>query len=342
MASAPSILVPESEMQHPQTPPRETAVKSPRTPNTRDIDPQPLSETAPVRSHAPRKRKRRDWRAVALDNDETTGNWGRASLMYRLWKKMTGCQPPVADFVSEYLAKGGARPGCKELLRELAQLRAEGSLDEVVIFTGASDFDGWVSFLKQCLEAYAGTPGLFGRVISSTPNSPRRGGRIIKDLSLVSPDAESVVLVDDKPEFAWKGYVIGVAEYKAHVPVQALVKKLHAASVKAGTDSKKVASYLLRVLKRDFDMFPRDPRDFSSDRWLHQVTLVVRNMFVKTESVECQACSSCCDADGQLPVFEKYLYGDAFKRRKAAHCTECDMSTKSAHVTCDSANVLAG
>ena len=69
------------------------------------------------------KRRKRPWRAVALDNDETTGSWGRASLLYRLWVNVVGRKPSVDDFVDHYLAYGGARPGLANLLRELDQLK---------------------------------------------------------------------------------------------------------------------------------------------------------------------------------------------------------------------------
>ena len=226
------------------------------------------------------KRRKRPWRAVALDNDETTGSWGRASLLYRLWVNVVGRKPSVDDFVDHYLAYGGARPGLANLLRELDQLKQNGSIDEVVMFTSASDKDGWVSFLKECLERFGHTPGLFGRVLSMQGNSARAAnGRMLKDLSLVSPDPFHVVLVDDKPEYAWKGYVIGVPEYSANVPINKLVAKLV-----QHVPSQERRSEVSFVLRRDHEIHPPSTQDFSEDDYLQRILPALKNVFVKNKS----------------------------------------------------------
>lgn len=96
-----------------------------------------------------------------------------------------------------------------------------GRLDEVGIFTSASNSQGWVTFLQRCMEEYASTEGLF-QCCFTREDSPLamtdNGMRTVKDLSQVSPDAEQVVLIDDKPHFALNGYVIGVPEYSQDVP----------------------------------------------------------------------------------------------------------------------------
>ena len=202
-------------------------------PITTISEPRPiLRQATPNKpSGTPRKRSRVErepaWRAVALDNDETLGSWGQASLMYVLWRKVLGQQPRVKDFVDHYLALGGARPGTMKLLGELNRMKKAGKIDEVVMYTGASNHDGWVSFVKECLEEYAGTPGLFGRVISREVSSPAaQDGRMWKDLSIVSPHPEQVFLVDDKPEYCLNGQVIGVPEYRKVVSMTKLTEIL--------------------------------------------------------------------------------------------------------------------
>ena len=103
---------------------------------------------------------------------------------------------------------------------------------------------------------------------------------MIKDLSLVSPDAEHVVLLDDRPEYAWNGDVMGVPEYRAHVRLKSMVEKLFEhVTVNEGKDAQHLTRELLRVLKRDFDTHPRDPRDFSGDHWMHLVAPAIRKLF---------------------------------------------------------------
>jgi len=225
------------------------------------------------------KRRKRPWRAVALDNDETTGSWGRASLLYRLWVNVVGRKPDASQFVDHYLAHGGARPGLAKMLQELALLKQNCLIDEVVMFTSASNKDGWVSFLKECLEMYADTPGLFGRVLSMQDDSIRASnGRMLKDLSLISPDPFDVVLIDDKPEYAWKGYVVGVPEYCANVPIDRLVAQL--ANEVPSLDSRSEIAY---VLKRDNEMHPPSTVDYSADKWLARVLPAVKRLFTKSK-----------------------------------------------------------
>merc|ERR1711959_351071 len=153
-------------------------------------------------------RRRLPWRAVVLDLDETTGSWGLASLAYKMFLRFAGQMPPTQLFVRHYLAVGGARPWLKEFLQTLEHWKRSGRIDEVAIFTAASNAQGWVNFLGRCMEEYAGTNQLFGRYYaredSPLASSPT-GVRTVKDLSLISEDEESVVLLDDKPEFALNG-----------------------------------------------------------------------------------------------------------------------------------------
>eukprot|EP00656_Telonema_subtile_P021488 TRINITY_DN2252_c0_g1_i4.p1 TRINITY_DN2252_c0_g1~~TRINITY_DN2252_c0_g1_i4.p1 ORF type:complete len:302 (+),score=73.06 TRINITY_DN2252_c0_g1_i4:83-988(+) len=245
-------------------------------------------ETNMYSSPEPVKRPRRPWRAVALDNDETTGCWGAASVLYMLWLHLLGRKPSVTEFVDKYLARGGARPGVIKLMRELATLVAHDQLDEVVMFTAASNQEGWVSFLKECLEQYAGTPGLFGRVLSRediTAVAP--DGRMLKDLSLVSPDAEYVVLLDDKPQYAWKGFVIGVPEYRTKVPVDLLTHLLGQELAGSGDSTAQEQSSPDQIAKIqaviELEQQARgEATDSEEDVWLDQALHVIRGLFVRT------------------------------------------------------------
>ena len=167
-------------------------------------------------------------RVVALDNDETLASWRQGSILYSLWLELAGHAPSTKQFVEFYLKKGGARPGTRALLQTLAKRLKGGSIDQVALYTGASNQGNWVIFVKDCLELYADTPGVFSRVICREPDSLCQKGRLLKDLRKLSPDPARVVLVDDKPQYAGGGMVIGVTEFQATVDIEQLVKQLRA------------------------------------------------------------------------------------------------------------------
>lgn len=190
------------------------------------LGPMPGSPISPSNKRGHSKKKHR---AVVLDLDETTGAWGAGSVAFKMFHKFASKAPPIDMFVRHYLECGGARPWLKELLKTLEEWKRIDRIDEVAIFTAASNSNGWVTFLQECMELYAQTPGLFETCIARDENSPlavlESGGvRTVKDLSLVSPDAEHVVLIDDKPEYALNGYVIGVSEYTQDVCITGLME----------------------------------------------------------------------------------------------------------------------
>ena len=147
-------------------------------------------------------------RAVVFDLDETTGAWSLMNLAFQVYLRFKGEVPSTEMFVHHYLKRRGARPFLKSILKKMEEWKRIGRIDEVAIFTSTWNRDGWVTFLQECMELYAETPGLFKTCITCNKDSTltfdeKSGGfRTMKDLSLVSPDAEQVVLIDDKPENA--------------------------------------------------------------------------------------------------------------------------------------------
>lgn len=167
-------------------------------------------------------------RCLVLDNDETTGAYQLGSLLFSMYMSLCASTPPQQLFIEEYLQRGGLRPGVVHLLRSAAALKQAGRLDHIVIFTAASNRNGWVTFLRSCLERLAGlAPGTISRVITMEHCAKRNPhGRIVKDLRLVCTDTTNVVMVDDKPEYVQHGRVIRVAEYTQHTPIDALVETM--------------------------------------------------------------------------------------------------------------------
>ena len=228
-------------------------------------------------------------RAVVLDLDETAGHWAVGSLAYRIFLKFAGKIPPTEIFVRHYLECGGARPGLRELLKTLEEWKQIGRIDEVAIFTAATNINGWVTFLQECIEMYAGTPGLFQSCITRE-NSPiattKAGGmRTIKDLSLVSPDAKQVVLIDDKPDYAINGYVIGVPEYTQDVCITALKKWMK-------TEIPTHANRIEATFAADHANYPPNDFDFSCDNALWNAGRVLGTVFPSAPTIPVPAMGS--------------------------------------------------
>ncbi len=236
----------------------------------------------PVDAHKPRKRTRTNHstthtRCVALDLDETTGSWGLGSLAYQVWIAL-GQRPEslVRPFVEHYMAAGGARPYLRELLRELQEWQRQGRIDKVAIFTSASNLNGWVDFLKRCMEEYAQTPGLFGQCLAreqSLQAARTSGGvRTVKDLSLLSSDANQVVLLDDKPRYAINGYVIGVPEYDQSVNAADLVQWMKARLPEH-------AEQIDTTFEKDSINHPPSPINYSGDGALNGCIQILGQIF---------------------------------------------------------------
>ena len=168
-------------------------------------------------------------RVVVCDLDETTGAWGAGSLAFKMFHKFAGKAPPTDKFVHHYLECGGARPWLKYLLQTLQEWKRIGRIDEVAIFTAANNSNGWVTFLRECMELYAQTPGLFGRCFARPPRpvgiaGPNGEIRMWKDLSCFSPNPKSVVLIDDQPWAGDNGITMGVPVYNPDVCITGLME----------------------------------------------------------------------------------------------------------------------
>jgi len=210
---------------------------------------------------------------IALDLDETLGHWGLASFAYNSFRDYTeGELPPLEPFLEHHLSKGGARPHLIQLLRQLRDWKLGGQLKEVVVFTSASNAEGWVTFLIRCMERFADTQGLFGRCfvregspeVDQSQEGVMNRTRTRKDLSRVCTDPEMVWLVDDKPQYAYNGRVLAVPEYVQHVPSEGLEEAI-----------KQLLPHMRQRIATDFQVdrerYPAKGGDRSADEALLQV-----------------------------------------------------------------------
>ena len=100
----------------------------------------------------------------------------------------------------------------------------------------------------------------------------KRSASSLKDLSQVSPDAEQVVLIDDKPHFALNGYVIGVPEYTQDVPIAHLKERMK-------MDIPSRAEDIETVFAADSCNHPPNSLDFSRDDALFNACRVLDQIF---------------------------------------------------------------
>jgi hypothetical protein len=211
---------------------------------------------------------------VVLDMDDTMGQVSAGSIAFQLCLGYTDRVLDKDMFVTSYLLKGGARPWLKQMLQTLAHWKRIGRIGVVAIFTAADNTNGWVTFIKECLELYAETPRLFSRILTrpdlscvQTPN----GMQLVKDLSVFSNNVHNVVLIDDRPENGINGYVIGVPAYTPDVDTTYL-KECMKATIPAHM------AEIEKVFAGDAEKHPLNHLNFSGDTVLLEVLKTLETM----------------------------------------------------------------
>lgn len=216
-------------------------------------------------------------RCLVLDNDETLGSFALGSLLYAMYINLCDSPPPIDLFVEKYLRAGGGRPGSISLLQTAAKMLRRGQLDHIVMFTAASNANGWVTFLRECMEVYAGIPaGTISHIIALEQclTCDKTTGRVIKDLRRICTDTSNVVMVDDKPEYVEHGRVIKVPEYHQHVDIRSLVDQLPC--------PEKDRDMARRALAEDEALHGGKYSQSRKDNTMYEVTEVVASLFSST------------------------------------------------------------
>lgn len=218
---------------------------------------------------------------MILDNDETTGYYQLASLLFAMHLHLTAAPPPRA-VICGLLRAGALRPGSVELFRLGARLKAEGRLDHLVVFTAASDATGWVTHLVGCLEEVSGIPqGSVDMVLSRRHASAVHPGtgHVVKDLRRVCGDPGRCCIVDDKPHFvhAHGGQVLSVQPYEQHVPIEPLIEL-----IPCEAEGKELARAALREDAQGNK--PPSTHDYSSDTELLGLLPRIESLFPVTVS----------------------------------------------------------
>jgi hypothetical protein len=181
---------------------------------------------------------------LVLDNDECIGAWSFASGLHSLFSSYiptnTGIKTDIciqvlkSGLLKYYFNNGGARPGTKDTLK-LAKISKDiGTIDKVIMYTSASNNNGWVDFLKECLEEFADVKGVYDLVLHKDNSSKVviSDGATYKYMSLVLEKLQyskntEIFMVDDKPHnIIGDAVKIAVSQYRHIVDKKYIVEMI--------------------------------------------------------------------------------------------------------------------
>jgi hypothetical protein len=218
---------------------------------------------------------------ISLDNDETMGDWGQGSIVYRHWLEQEGANKVsraelVGLFVDGYLAKGAARPNLKDFLKKLYEWKENGLIKSVSLYTSAFNTNGWVTFIQDCMAKFADVPDdLFGPIQAREHTAE---GHMLLDGRTRKVVARNTIIVDDKIENTVGGYGLGVSPYKYNVRIPETV-------INAFDDK---CQSLIRVsLRTDEKTYPvLNNLQPSDDRELSRIVEFLESNVIRTEQLQ--------------------------------------------------------
>jgi hypothetical protein len=151
---------------------------------------------------------------IALDIDQTIGDVGKASVLFKLYKHFHNYENPPYSTVEWFFNSGGFRPYLKELILYLVDLRNRQRISKIIIITSINNYNGYVDWLCSCLESYCNVENLIDEIRdSSTAMQFASDGSTIKELH------HDEILIDDKPyNIVPYAQGIGVTPYYCKVP----------------------------------------------------------------------------------------------------------------------------
>ena len=168
---------------------------------------------------------------LAIDNDECIGSWGDLSILFGV-HNLTHDTPPSVSLFADILTRTGCvRPGLRHAYDTFLRMRASGQLAGIYMCTAARNDYGWVSFLREVLEAWYGAPVydgvIHGGMIQEWHAHARTAhidaaGSVNKPMDMVrqlagAPADALVLAIDDRPGNILGGIAIGVSRYTVAV-----------------------------------------------------------------------------------------------------------------------------
>tara|TARA_Y100000389_G_scaffold204217_1_gene255637 strand:- start:1492 stop:2301 length:810 start_codon:yes stop_codon:yes gene_type:complete len=150
---------------------------------------------------------------LILDNDECTGQYGLLTILFNIYKhfrKDVDIDQLANFMIDNYLSPtetsvGAFRPYFKEFLDEIRLMIDSGKIDELVIYTAASNANNWVGTLTRCIEIYGGFKEGQIRYISGEYieefdkyNCPIKDFNTCVRTSHLDGDIDKCFMIDDK------------------------------------------------------------------------------------------------------------------------------------------------
>ena len=165
------------------------------------------------------------------DLDECIVQVGSLCIAKYAWMHINKQEMPVSIAAPFALNNGIFRPGMTTLLNEVMKMRKNGELDECVLYTRASNANGWVDYVIRCIEYVLNIErgGIFDRVISI--DSPIENfivddGHEYKHLKFVSYDHRKCFMIDDKIVKEGYGKAIQTSIYNPHINILNLYRQM--------------------------------------------------------------------------------------------------------------------
>ena len=195
-----------------------------------------------------RGRERRPLRVVVFSPNDVLGAWDVARAFFHGFVSVTGQEPEVALALTLYFEAGGARAGVREMLAMLRRWKEVGLIQAVGVITDSTDKWGWVRYLLRCLEAYAGTPGLFGKVqaphndttwslqeeaaATAEEEAEAKGVAattqrlpLYRDMSAFSCSSRDVCFVDHTSDYTANGLAVVIPKFESRLCVRTFKRR---------------------------------------------------------------------------------------------------------------------
>lgn len=177
----------------------------------------------------------------AIDNDECIGSWADLSLLYSMYLKEMKHELRVELFVDIMEKTKCARPYLKDFLNKLIDLKKQGIIYKIFMFTAASNVNGWVSFLSKVIEQWMGINFYDGIICKEMiedwhiEKKTKYCNNIgyIKNMDIIkeiinldsTPDDNfHFVAIDDRPDNIVNGIPIGVSPFKVAINIIEVIK----------------------------------------------------------------------------------------------------------------------
>lgn len=180
---------------------------------------------------------------IAIDNDECIGSWGDLSLLYSIFKNEDLTYEPNLDIFVEIMIKTCCvRPYVKEFFEKLLDLKMKNIIDKIIMFTAASNSNGWVLFLSKILERWIGRKiydeiiyqemiydwHLFNKSDVCNSDGYIKNMDMIRELIIFkykqNPKNYDIIAIDDRPGNILNGIAIGVNPYNVAINIFEVLK----------------------------------------------------------------------------------------------------------------------